>query len=101
MKYWLLLVLLVITTGCSAVEGKAGIDELQSGGTNTPEPTPVDIKSTSSPAVTNSVQSQLSSLPDLGEAPELTNTVWLNSDKPLRLADLRGKVVLVDMWTFG
>jgi hypothetical protein len=40
-------------------------------------------------------------LPDLGEAPELNNEVWLNTDRPLRLADLRGKVVLIDMWTFG
>jgi thiol-disulfide isomerase/thioredoxin len=39
-------------------------------------------------------------LPDLGLAPELTNQVWLNTDRPLRLADLRGKVVLLDMWTF-
>ena len=42
-----------------------------------------------------------SSLPDLGLAPEFVNDVWLNTDKPLRLADLRGKVVAVDMWTFG
>ncbi len=40
-------------------------------------------------------------LPNLGPAPELTNTVWLNVDQPLRLADLRGRVVLIDMWTFG
>ncbi len=39
--------------------------------------------------------------PHLGAAPELTNDVWLNSDQPLRLEDLRGKVVLLDMWTFG
>jgi len=42
-----------------------------------------------------------SDLPDLGPAPELTNEVWLNVDAPLRLADLRGKVVAIDMWTFG
>ena len=42
-----------------------------------------------------------STLPDLGLAPELTNTTWLNVDAPLRLADLRGKVVIVEMWTFG
>ena len=40
-------------------------------------------------------------LPDLGSAPELTNDTWLNVDSPLRLADLRGKVVLLEMWTFG
>ena len=39
-------------------------------------------------------------LPDLGVAPELTNTIWLNVDAPLRLANLRGKVVVLDMWTF-
>lgn len=50
------------------------------------------------------VQSALNdsaSLPDLGPAPELTNDVWLNVDAPLHLADLRGKVVLLEMWTFG
>lgn len=41
------------------------------------------------------------SLPDLGPAPELTNEIWLNVDAPLRLADLRGKVVAIDMWTYG
>ena len=40
-------------------------------------------------------------LPDLGVAPELTNDVWLNTTGPLRLADLRGNVVLLEMWTFG
>ena len=39
-------------------------------------------------------------LKDLGPAPELNNKVWLNVDQPLRLADLRGKVVLLEMWTF-
>ncbi len=39
-------------------------------------------------------------LPDLGLAPELSNAVWLNTDRPLRLAALQGKVVLIDMWTF-
>lgn len=40
-------------------------------------------------------------LEDLGPAPDLENEVWLNTDEPLRLANLRGQVVLLDMWTFG
>jgi thiol-disulfide isomerase/thioredoxin len=39
-------------------------------------------------------------LKDYGLAPELNNKVWLNIDHPLHLADLRGKVVLLEMWTF-
>ena len=47
------------------------------------------------------MQLTTASLPDLGPAPELTNDTWLNVEAPLRLADLRGKVVAIDMWTFG
>ena len=47
------------------------------------------------------MQKVAASLPDLGIAPELTNDTWLNVDAPLRLANLRGKVVMIEMWTFG
>jgi hypothetical protein len=40
-------------------------------------------------------------LANLGPAPELTSATWINIDHPLRLADLGGQVVLVDMWIFG
>jgi thiol-disulfide isomerase/thioredoxin len=43
----------------------------------------------------------VSSLPDYGPAPELTNEIWLNTDHPLPLSNLGGKVVLLEMWTFG
>ena len=35
-------------------------------------------------------------------APELTGgNGWLNTDKPLSIAGLKGKVVLLDFWTYG
>jgi hypothetical protein len=33
-------------------------------------------------------------------APELADTTWLNSN-PLKLQGLRGKVVLLEFWTYG
>jgi cytochrome c biogenesis protein CcdA/thiol-disulfide isomerase/thioredoxin len=42
-------------------------------------------------------------LPDLGTAPEFTDTQdWFNTpgDRPLTLPSLRGRVVLVDFWTY-
>lgn len=37
---------------------------------------------------------------DGSPAPELGNTSWLNADHPLRLAELRGHVVLLNFWVF-
>jgi thiol-disulfide isomerase/thioredoxin len=34
------------------------------------------------------------------KAPELEGTDWLNTAGPLKIEDLRGKVVLLDFWTF-
>ena len=97
---FLLLVIAVFLIGCAGgmdkptFESREGVD---------PEPATLP---TSAP--THSVTSQadtevevMPALPNLGSAPELTNEVWLNSDRPLRLTDLRGQVVLIDMWTFG
>ena len=47
------------------------------------------------------IPSSAGKLDDLGPAPELKNTVWINTDQPLRLSELKGKVVLLDMWTYG
>jgi hypothetical protein len=74
MRFWLsLLTLLTLTlTGCASAV--------------TNEPAPTDGKA---------------AYPDLGPAPEISGETWLNTPVPLRLADLRGQVVLLDMWTFG
>lgn len=34
------------------------------------------------------------------KAPDITSPIWLNS-APLRMAELKGKVVMVEFWTFG
>ena len=33
-------------------------------------------------------------------APEITSPTWINS-QPLKMEELRGKVVMVEFWTFG
>jgi thiol-disulfide isomerase/thioredoxin len=63
---------------------------------NLPTPTP----QASNASTPSQLAVQLPELHNWGPAPELTNAEWLNSP-PLRLADLRGKVVLVEFWTFG
>lgn len=74
-KHWIIFLLAFALLGCTTAP-------------------PVDEEPAEVPTV-------VAPLPNLGEAPELTNDVWLNTDVPLRMADLRGKVVLIDMWTFG
>ncbi len=40
-------------------------------------------------------------LTDLGPAPEINNDLWINTETPITLASQRGKVVLIEFWTFG
>ena len=84
-RYWQG-ILAVILTGCAALpkdvepDAEIGLSQMEFSQTDEPYHANLD---------------------DLGLAPELKNDVWLNTEAPLRLADLRGKVVLLDMWTFG
>ncbi len=95
-----LLVGVVLLAGCSmgeeqvSIETQLDLDSEESAGSKITQ----EYKPTLQPVV----ETQASiSLPNLGPAPEWTNEVWLNTDQPLRLVDLKGKVVLLEMWTFG
>jgi cytochrome c biogenesis protein CcdA/thiol-disulfide isomerase/thioredoxin len=61
-------------------------------------------RTTSTPAAGIAIAGvQTPSLPDLGAAPEFVdNQRWFNTpgSRPLTLAGLRGRVVLVDFWTY-
>ena len=47
------------------------------------------------------IRSLASFLPNLGEAPEIINgEPWINSD-PLTLEELKGKVVVIEFWTYS
>ena len=100
MRLFLLLLTLFLLVGCAREADRLSFD---SQGGQAAEVTAAQEIIPKSKAPTQSVPEveTMPTLPNLGSAPELTNEVWLNSDRPLRLADLRGQVVLIDMWTFG
>jgi hypothetical protein len=60
---------------------------------NTPEP--------NSESASGLLPNSLVQLKDCGVALEFMNEVWFNADRPLRLKDLRGKVLLIEFWIFG
>ena len=88
MNKYLIALLAILLTGCSTLASAEN------------KPINAERKVEISPPVELPTDRARPDLPDLGPAPELENTVWLNSNRPLRLADLRGSVILLDMWTF-
>ena len=86
---WLALIPLIIA-GCSVQPGKTQNQPATTG----------EATGAASPTLAPGTNLPQAKLADLGLAPELSNTVWLNTDQPLRLAQLRGQVVLLEMWTF-
>jgi hypothetical protein len=100
---WLIWMMTSVVLGACA--GSIGPQTNPIGSPPPREPVPTDrvepAQVTAAPIAPTKTSGYRSDLPDLGKAPELNNEVWLNTDRPLRLSDLRGKVVLIDMWTFG
>jgi thiol-disulfide isomerase/thioredoxin len=84
MKHIFLLLTIAMVTGCSSTQ--------------------VDTVHTVLPVIPPSIERNnkpMVILPDLGLAPDLETTVWLNTTAPLNLGDLKGKVILLQMWTYG
>jgi cytochrome c biogenesis protein CcdA/thiol-disulfide isomerase/thioredoxin len=60
-----------------------------------------DVRGAGQALASASAKSSRSELPDFGPAPDFAGiSSWLNS-KPLTMEKLRGKVVLVDFWTYS
>jgi thiol-disulfide isomerase/thioredoxin len=97
MKFWWLGLLAILLVGCGLAAGGGGQDTEMSGNLEQ-ETIENTIEAPTVQPFTPSASHP--DLPDFGPAPELENSVWLNVDHPLRLQDLRGNVVLLDMWTF-
>jgi thiol-disulfide isomerase/thioredoxin len=94
---WLFGLLAVLLAGCAAVSSAAEIEPVD----EQKEAPPPVVAPQEIYSLAPTASPYHSDLKDLGPAPELENTVWLNTEGPLRLSDLQGKVVLLDMWTFG
>ncbi len=105
---------------CAATDqGNSHSGHLVAGATTTTTTIPTSTLPTSSPTSSSSSSSSTTSttpqkrsvfmanktnLPNLGRAPNFTGiTAWFNTpgDRPLALSQLRGKVVLVDFWTYS
>lgn len=78
------------------------------GGESEPETVTVDeadestaSNPTSAPDPTPTEEVVAVNLENLGPAPEIENEVWLNTDQPIPLSSVEGKVVLLEFWTFG
>ena len=96
---WMTLFGLLVACGSTSSPTAGSTADLVDEAIDAPVEVVEQVESESEPAVT--AVPQRADLPDLGRAPDITNNIWLNTDTPLTLSDQRGKVVLVEFWTFG
>jgi thiol-disulfide isomerase/thioredoxin len=91
---------------CAATdEGNSQSGHLVAGATTTTTTTTTTPPTGVTPAQKTPVfMANKTNLPNLGRAPNFTGiTAWFNTpgNKPLSLSELRGKVVLIDFWTYS
>ncbi len=93
MKKFVIVIAPLLATACTVAQA------IEPAPTEPIPPSPIEQHAETVPP--KPAEKMYADLPNLGAAPELENQIWLNTDQALRLEDLRGKVVLLDMWTFG
>ncbi|HEY1650616.1 MAG TPA: cytochrome c biogenesis protein DipZ [Acidimicrobiales bacterium] len=89
---------------CSATDAGNTQSAHLAAGRSTTTTTTTSPQSTTSPQKPTVFMANKTNLPNLGRAPNFTGiTAWLNTpgNQPLSLSQLRGKVVLVDFWTYS
>lgn len=115
-RAWFLILLLTAVVACQATQDDTTttiVDSVAEESTagdsaeiaSSPTDTPTQVAPTDTPAPTADPNAELlqiaSELPVLGVAPDITNDQWLNTDESMTLEGQRGKVVLIEFWTFG
>ena len=95
----LLLILAACTTASEPEAEATGVEILVD--TTVVPPTREDPPATETAVSPPAEEAIMLDLPDLGPAPEIVNQTWLNTDEPVTIASQRGKVILLEFWTFG
>ena len=103
----IILVFLIVLTACqspraSPVENESppGVPNEQMPMIESALPIPVTVEVPHTQATVTRPKAQPTQTPTSPVAPDIVSANWLNS-QPLTSADLRGRVVLVEFWTFG
>jgi thiol-disulfide isomerase/thioredoxin len=87
------ILILVVLAACTPAVGDL---------TNPPAATSSDLESNVPDPTDESPAPTERSFAGSSPAPEFPDGLdWLNTDQPLSIADLRGKLVLLDFWTYG
>ena len=96
----------VAALACAIARPRSATNSIAAFSESTPAPAASPTSATPAPSATltfDQCAAHSDQLADCGRAPELTGiSTWLNTDgDTLSLAGLRGKVVLVDFWTYS